>query len=121
VIRILIADDNQFVRQGVAAVLSGSKAVEVCGEAPNSEQTLLKAVELKPDLVLLDVSMPDRNGLETARLLQERAPQSKILILSQHDPDSLREASVEAGAVGCLDKARIVTELLPAIEKLFEV
>jgi len=118
VIRILIADDNEFVRRGVAALLSDAENVEVCGEAADSQQTLKKACELKPDIVLLDVSMPDRNGLETARLLRDKVPEAKILILSQHDPASLRDAAAQAGAAGCLDKARVGAELLPAIQKL---
>lgn len=118
--RILIADDNEYVRRGVAALLGDLKGAEVCGEAANSRETIEKTCQLRPDLVLLDVSMPGTNGLETAKLLREQIPEVKVLILSQHDPHSLRDAALRAGAVGCLDKGRIGTDLLSAIEKIFQ-
>lgn len=72
--RILIADDHQLVRRGIAGMLSRETNWEICGEASDAKETLEKAAELKPDVVLLDVSMPDANGLETARLCDNRFP-----------------------------------------------
>jgi DNA-binding NarL/FixJ family response regulator len=76
--RVLIADDNPLVRRGIARLLSGDEDLQVCGEAPDSNETLQNAGQLEPDLVLLDVSMPGMNGLDTARLLRERVPAVKM-------------------------------------------
>jgi two-component system, NarL family, response regulator NreC len=116
--RILIADDNQFVRRGISGLLAQQSDCEVCGEAADSTDAIRKTSELRPDLVLLDVSMPGTNGLETARILKQKLPQTKILIISQHDPKQMLQSSLEAGADGSVDKARLATDLLPAIRQL---
>ena len=72
-----------------------------------------------PDLILLDVSMRGMNGLETAQLLRQKRPALKILFISQHDPNQLLPRALEAGARGCIDKARIATDLLPTLRNLF--
>ena len=77
--RVLIADDNPLARRGIARLLSGDEDLQVCGEASDSNETLQKAGELEPDLVLLDVSMPGMNGLDTARLLRESPSSQKAL------------------------------------------
>jgi DNA-binding NarL/FixJ family response regulator len=100
--------------------LSGEQDLQVCGEASDSNETLQKAGELKPDLILLDVSMPGMNGLDTARLLREKVPTVKILIISQHDSQQLLPRSLEAGAHGCVDKAQIARDLLPTLRSLFK-
>ncbi len=99
-------------------MLSRETNWEICGEASDAKETLEKAAELKPDVVLLDVSMPDANGLETARLLRQQVPSVKILIMSQNDPHHFLLPSLEAGAQACVDKARIATDLVPAIRRV---
>jgi DNA-binding NarL/FixJ family response regulator len=116
--RILIADDNPLVRCGIQGILSSEPACEVCGEAANARETLEKARKLRPDVVLLDVSMPGADGLETARLLHQQSPEIHILMMSQHDPAQLLIPSRQAGALGLVDKSRIATDLLPAVRKL---
>lgn len=118
--RILIADDNKLVRRGIVGLLSADKGFEVCGEASDSNETLQKAGKLKPDVILLDVSMPGTNGLNTAHLLRQQLPALKILIISQYDPHQLLPRSLEAGAHGCIDKARIGTDLVPTLRNLFK-
>jgi DNA-binding NarL/FixJ family response regulator len=118
--RVLIADDNESIRRCIAGLLSAEKDVEVCGEASDSAETLKKADELRPDLVLLDVSMPGTSGLHTAELLSQKLPSLKILIVSQHDPNQLLPRSLEAGAHGCIDKGRIATDLLLTVKRLFK-
>ena len=118
--RVLIADDNEPVRCGIASLLSGENELEVCGEASDANETLKKADELRPGLILLDVSMPGMNGLHTARLLREKFPEVKILIISQHDPKNLLPRSLEVGAHGCIDKARLAVDLLPTLRNLFK-
>jgi two-component system response regulator NreC len=119
--RILIADDNKLIRRGIAGLLSGEKDLVVCGEASDSSETLKKAGELNPDVVLLDVSMPGTNGLDTAQILRQQFPALKILMISHHDPSQLLRRSLEAGAQGCIDKARIATDLLPALRHFVPV
>jgi DNA-binding NarL/FixJ family response regulator len=119
-IRVLIADDNERVRRGIASLLSSENGWEVCAEASDADETLKKADELRPILILLDVSMPGMNGLNTARLLREKFPEVKILIISQHDPKQLLPRSLEVGAHGCIDKARLAVDLLPTLRNLFK-
>ena len=118
--RVLIADDSKPVRRGIAGLLSGDPDLEVCGEAADSSETLQKVDQLQPDVILLDVSMPGMNGLNTAQLLRRSFPSLKIIITSQHDPQQLRPRALEAGAHGCVDKARLVTDLVPTLRNLFK-
>jgi DNA-binding NarL/FixJ family response regulator len=118
--RVLIPDDNELVRRGIAKLLSADKELEICGEASNSSETFQKVDELMPDVILLDISMPGMNGLNTAQLLRQKRPALKILIVSQHDLNQLLPLSLEAGAHGCIDKVRIATDLLPTLKTLFK-
>jgi len=117
-LQILIADDNAMVRRGIALLLSHEQEWPVCGEAANAEEVLQLAGEKRPAIVLLDVSMPGMDGLEITRRLKQQLPDTKIVIISQHDPHHLRPLALEAGAVECIDKARLATDLLPAIRKI---
>jgi two-component system, NarL family, response regulator NreC len=116
--RILIADDNEWVRRGVMNILAPVPHCEVCGEAKDGAEAVQRAAELLPDLVLLDVSMPGLNGLDVARLLREKVPATKILIMSQHDPALLLSRAIEAGAHACIDKNHLSTDLLPIIARV---
>ena len=116
--RILIVDDNERVRRGIRAILSSETNCEVCGEAADGADALQKARELLPDLLLVDVSMPGPNGLETARVLRRELPSARIIIMSQHDPAQLLPRAMEAGAHACVDKGRLDADLLAAIENV---
>jgi DNA-binding NarL/FixJ family response regulator len=117
-LRILIADDNEMVRRGIALLLSQESGWSVCGEATNSDEVLNRAEALRPELVLLDVSMPGIDGLQVTHRLKHRLPHTQFIIISQHDPHQLRPLALEAGAAECIDKARLATDLLPAIRKI---
>jgi DNA-binding NarL/FixJ family response regulator len=117
-LRILIADDNEMVRRGVARLLSSEPNWHICGEAADGPGTLLKARELLPDLILLDISMPGINGLEVSRLLRQEVPEARILVISQHDPIQLLPRVLAAGGDACVDKSRLATDLLPSIRNL---
>ena len=87
--RILIADDHEAVRKGVCAILSSRADVEVCGEAENGRETVEKANALKPDLIILDITMPVLSGFEAAREIRKTLPYVPILILSMHESSLL--------------------------------
>lgn len=114
----MIANDSDIVRRGVIDILSEESDWNVYGEAKNGLEAFQKARKLEPDLILLDVSMPDINGLEIARRLRLEVPNAKILVVSQHDPDQLLPLVIEAGGDGCLDKNCLGTDLLATIKRL---
>jgi DNA-binding NarL/FixJ family response regulator len=116
--RILIADDNQRLRSAVGKLLSQEPGWSVCGEAVDAPQTVEKACELRPDVILLDISMPGASGFDAARSIRRALPQTKILIMSQNDAARFLPVALEAGADGCLDKARIFGDLINAIRNL---
>ncbi|MGA9511493.1 MAG: response regulator transcription factor [Candidatus Sulfotelmatobacter sp.] len=114
--RILVVDDNALVRRGVIDILASRKNWEVCAEAHDGKEAIQKARDLRPDLILLDISMPGMNGLEVARAVRQELADAKILLMSQHDPVSLLPSAIQAGANGCVDKSRLATDLLSSIE-----
>ena len=116
--RILVADDSPLVRQGVTRTLSNENGWIVCGEAIDGNEVAFKARELQPDLVLLDIRMPGLSGLEAARLLRQEIPAIKILIMSQYERRELLPRVLEAGADDCIDKAKLGTDLVPAVKAL---
>lgn len=107
-----------MVRRGILRLLSGEPACEFCGEVADGALILKTVEELRPNVVLLDVSMPSLNGLEAARLLRQQFPDIKIVIMSQHDPEHLRPRALAAGAHACVDKARLASDLFPTIRDL---
>ncbi len=114
-IRVLIADDHAVLRAGLRLLLNNQPDMEAVGEASTARETLEKAADLHPDVILLDITMPDMSGLSILRSLQERAPQARILVLTMHaDEDYLREA-LRLGASGYVVKSAADQELLAAI------
>ena len=88
-VRILIADDHEVVRFGVRQILEGRANWEVVAEASDGKETVVKAVEMKPDVCVVDYSLPLMNGLEVTRQIRMRVPQSEILIFTMHDNEML--------------------------------
>jgi len=113
--RVLIVDDHEFVRRGVRSLLLSQSNYEVCGEAVDGQDALEKARELKPDVIVMDVSMPKLNGLEATRLIRSMLPDSEVLILSQHDSSQMLKEAVKAGARGYVVKSSISKHLLTAL------
>lgn len=116
--RILIADDSELIRRGIGILLAKEAAWEVCGEASDGTEALEKVRELKPDLVLLDISMPGGNGFETSRQMKQELPATRILIISHHEASKMLSSALESGADGCLDKSRLSLDLLDTIRNL---
>lgn len=115
-IRLLLADDHPVVRKGIRSCLERHEQLEIVGEAGNGEEALLKARQLKPDLVLMDIDMPQRTGLEVTELLRKEMPQVKVLILSMHDNSDYIVRILQSGARGYVLKEASPEELVKAIE-----
>src|SRR6266481_8050678 len=116
--RILIVDDHRLVRRGVGDLLSKEAGWEICGEASDAAEALEKASQLSPDLILLDISMPNGSGLETAHRIRQQIPHVKILMMSHHDATQFEQSAIESGADGCIDKARLALDLVGMIKSL---
>jgi PAS domain S-box-containing protein len=116
-LKILIADDHQAIRRGVR-VLIEAQGWEVCGEAVNGKEAVELAKQLQPQIVLLDVTMPEMNGLDAARVIHKDLPKCQILIFSQNDPELMRKESARAGARGFVPKSEVARQLIPAIAAL---
>jgi two-component system response regulator NreC len=117
-IRVLVADDHTIVRQGLVGILKSSDDVEVVGEAADGAEAVEKAAKLKPDVVVLDVSMPHLSGLEAARRIRETLPATRILVLTMHDDEEYVLKMVRAGASGYLLKDSAGSELIAGIRAL---
>ncbi len=117
-IRILVADDHTMFREGLKRVLEAEPNMEVVGEASNGQETLEKAKQTRPDIVLLDVSMPGRGGLETAQDLKKRNPDTRILMLSAHPEDHYAIRCLKGGADGYMTKDQAAERLIQAILKI---
>jgi DNA-binding NarL/FixJ family response regulator len=115
VIRVLVADDHAIVRTGIRHVLETAPGFSVVGEAANGTEALALALELKPDVAVLDISMPGVSGLEAAAVLRERLPDTRVLMLSMHDNTEYVLESLRAGVHGYILKDSAAQELSGAI------
>jgi DNA-binding NarL/FixJ family response regulator len=114
--RILIADDHEIVRHGLRAILEARQGWEVCGEATDGWQAVKLTAELKPDVVAMDIGMPNLNGLDAARQILRDNPRQKILFLTMYQSEQLARTIQQAGARGLLLKSEAGSELVNAIE-----
>src|SRR5713226_6258501 len=116
--RVMLVDDHELVRQGIATMLSSSPDIEVVGEAKTGREALEMARTKLPDIVLMDVRMPDMDGLEATRKIKEERPRTAVIMVTMHDnPTYLRDA-VRAGAAGYLLKDVSKDELVDAIRQV---
>jgi DNA-binding NarL/FixJ family response regulator len=117
-LRILVADDHEIVRRGLCAIVQAQTGWEVCGEASDGRSAVEMAHKLRPDIVILDLSMPELNGLEATRQILKTEPKIRILMLTQHDTDQVVREVLDAGARGYLLKTDASRELVIAVEAL---
>ena len=113
--RVLIADDHAIVREGLRSLLDVQADIEVAGEARDGQEVVEMAEALKPDIILMDVTMPVMNGLDATRLIKQRDPEVKILILTMHEGDEYFFKLLDAGASGYLIKGCSSGELISAL------
>jgi DNA-binding NarL/FixJ family response regulator len=117
ILRILIVDDHEALRAGVRTVLE-SRGIEVCGEAANGQEALAKALQLLPDLVILDITMPVLDGFSAAREINKRLPGVGILLLSMHESASMVNVAKSSGARGYVAKSEGIGRLLRAVDAI---
>ena len=118
--RILVADDHEVVRQGVRALLEAHTGWRVVGEAADGRKAVEEAARLKPDVVVLDIGMPELNGLDAARLILKADPRTEVLILTLHDSEQMVREVVSTGARGYVLKSDAGRNLVAAVEALAE-
>jgi DNA-binding NarL/FixJ family response regulator len=117
-IRVLLADDHTIVRQGLRSLLSAELDMEVVAEAEDGRQAVRLANEIKPDVVVMDIAMPQLNGLEATRQITKEKIPAKVLILSSYSDDEYIQQLTEAGATGYLIKKTAANDLINAIREV---
>src|SRR2546421_1938370 len=116
--RILVADDHEVVRHGLRALLEAQSSWTICGEASDGREAVATAIELKPDLVVLDIGMPELNGLEATRQILASLPSARVLILSLYESEQMIQEVLASGARGYLLKSDASRYLVKAAEAL---
>src|ERR1700674_93093 len=115
-LRILVADDHELVRRGIRELLRARRGWTVVGEAANGREAVEKAMELKPDVAIVDISMPDLDGLQVTRQIREAAPTTKVVVLTMHESDQMVRRVLEAGALGYVLKSDLAAHLVKAVK-----
>ena len=115
-VRILIVDDHDVVREGVRAILKKRVDWEICGEAANGQEAVTQVETLKPDVVILDITMPKMSGLDVARNVVQRAPRSRVLMFTLHDSVTVEQAVRRSGAHGLVLKLHAARDLIRAVD-----
>ena len=115
-IRVLLADDHKLLRAGLKLLLQRQPDMLVIGEAPDGEQTIQLFEQLKPDILLLDLSMPNMNGIECIKEIKSRYPEAKVIALTMHEDENYIKQAMQAGACAYVHKSAADTDLFKAIE-----
>lgn len=117
-IRIVVADDHAIVRKGLVQILSDTEHLRVVGEAENAADAMRVVRQESPDVLLLDVAMPGKSGIEALKPLKQEFPRLKILVLSMYPEDQFGVRAIKAGALGYLNKASAPDRLIEAVERV---
>lgn len=118
-IKIIISDDHQLFRDGIANLLSSSPQIEIVAQAENGSEVIEKAMQLKPDIVIMDLSLPNINGVDATRILNKELPKTKVLVLTMHAEKNYIKEALEAGAYGYLFKDCSYDQLIEAINTVY--
>ena len=117
-LRILLADDHEIVRRGLCTLLQKQDGWEICGEATDGREVVEKAKALKPDVIIVDIGMPNLNGLDATRRLIQDDPNNKVIVLTVTDADQVIREALDAGARGFVLKSDAARDLVSAVEAL---
>jgi DNA-binding NarL/FixJ family response regulator len=117
-LRILVVDDHAVVRRGVRSLLESQEGWEVCGEATNGRDAVEQSGRLRPDVVVMDLSLPELNGLDATRQILKEAPGTEVLVLTMHQSEELARDVLQAGARGYLLKSDADENLIAAVDSL---
>ena len=117
-LRILVADDHELVRRGIRGLLRARRGWTVVGEAKNGLEAVEKANRLKPDVAILDISMPDLGGLQATRQIRESIPTTQVVVLTMHESDQMVRRVLDAGALGYVLKSDLATHLVKAVRSV---
>jgi len=119
-LRILLVDDHELVRRGARAVLHSRHGWRVVGEAANGREAVEKAIALKPDVAVVDISIPEPDGIEVTRRIREAVPATKVLVLTMHESEQMVQRALEAGAHGYILKSDLTECLVKAVKGVSE-
>ena len=117
-LRILVADDHELVRRGIRGLLRDRRGWTVVGEAMSGLEAVEKANRLKPDVAILDISMPDLDGLQATRRIREAVPTTEVVVLTMHESDQMVRRVLDAGALGYVLKSDLATQLVKAVKSV---
>jgi DNA-binding NarL/FixJ family response regulator len=117
-LKVLIADDHDVVRKGLKMLIEERVGWQVCGEARSGREAVDKCTQLGPDVIVIDISMPDLNGLEATRQIRKACPKTEVLVITHHDSDEMAAEVMDAGARGYVLKSDSDTDLVRAVEVL---
>ena len=118
ILRVLVVDDSEVVRRGICRILKSQADIEIVSEASDGAEAVCKVLEHRPDIVLLDITMPVMNGFDAARRIKHEIPSTLILMVSQFDSAPFAKEAIAAGASGYVVKSNASTELIPALRKI---
>jgi DNA-binding NarL/FixJ family response regulator len=119
-LRILLADDHALVRRGARGLLNSLQGWRVVGEATNGREAVEKAIKLKPDLAVVDIGMPELDGVDVTRQIREAVPDAKVLVLTMHESDQMVQRALNAGAHGYILKSDLTECLVKAVKAVSE-
>ena len=119
-VRVLLVDDHEVARRGIRSVLAGNPDLEIVGESADGEEAVKKAVELRPDIILLDISLPGISGIDAARTVHKISPKTRVIFVSQHDSVRIAKDAMSFGASGYVVKSDAGRDLLAAINAALE-
>src|SRR5580700_242266 len=117
-LHILVADDHELVRRGIRGLLCSRRGWTVIAEAVNGREAVEKANRLKPDVAILDISMPDLGGLQATRRIRESVPTTQVVVLTMHESDQMVRRVLDAGALGYVVKSDLATHLVKAVKSV---
>src|SRR3981189_857225 len=115
-LRILVGAEHELVRRGIRGQLSARRGWIIVGEAVNGREAVEKTSKLKPDVAIVDISMPDLDGLQATRQIREATPNTEVVVLSMHESDQMVRRVLEAGALGYVLKSDLATHLVKAVK-----